>query len=105
MDVSLTLTDGGHYQCGASTPLVKEASIPSPIESCGIWVVDLQRGAAVEFMAFETGCDEVFAVEVMPGMRWLAISDYFVAPWDYTLGLHTKLNRAKGRGGNDSPYN
>ena len=36
-------------------------------------MVDLQRGAAVEYVAFETGCDEVFAVEVMPGIRWPAI--------------------------------
>jgi len=40
---------------------------------CGIWVVDLRHGAAVEFMAFEAGCDEVFAVEVLPGIRWPAI--------------------------------
>ena len=50
-----------------------------PIESsvdvlqCGIWVVDLQRGVAVEFMAFETGCEEIFAVEVLPDARWPAI--------------------------------
>jgi uncharacterized protein (TIGR03032 family) len=40
---------------------------------CGIWVVDLRRGAAVGFMAFEAGCEEVFAVEVLPGIRWPAI--------------------------------
>jgi uncharacterized protein (TIGR03032 family) len=40
---------------------------------CGIWIVDLRRGVAVEFMAFEAGCDEVFAVEVLPGIRWPAI--------------------------------
>lgn len=40
---------------------------------CGVWIVDLRRGVAVEFMAFEAGCDEVFAVEVLPGIRWPAI--------------------------------
>ena len=29
------LTDGDNYQCGASTPGVKEASIPSPISRAG----------------------------------------------------------------------
>ena len=33
----------------------------------------LLQHAAVEFMAFEAGCDEVFAVEVLPGIRWPAI--------------------------------
>ncbi|MEF8712690.1 MAG: TIGR03032 family protein [Accumulibacter sp.] len=40
---------------------------------CGLWVVDLRRGAAVGFLAFEAGCEEVFAVEVLPGIRWPAI--------------------------------
>ena len=40
---------------------------------CGIWVVDLRRGVTVGFMAFDAGCEEVFAVEVPPGIRWPAI--------------------------------
>jgi len=50
-----------------------------PIESrfssleCGVWVVNVETGAAGEFMAFEAGCEEVFAVEVLPGIRWPAI--------------------------------
>jgi len=40
---------------------------------CGIWMVDLQKGEATDFMAFEAGCSEVFAVEVLPGIRWPTI--------------------------------
>ena len=37
---------------------------------CGIWVVDLRSGAVAEYMQFEAGVEEVFAVEVLPGSRF-----------------------------------
>ncbi len=55
---------------------------------CGIWVVDLHSGDVAGFMAFESGCEEIFGVEVLPGVRWPAIigfkkdtiDDVFVVP-------------------------
>ena len=37
---------------------------------CGIWVVDLRSGRTAEFMRFEAGVEEVFAVEVLAGFRF-----------------------------------
>lgn len=70
---------GHHAFVGLSKIREKAEFGGMPIETsvqslqCGIWVVDLQSGAAAEFMAFEAGCEEVFAVEVLPGIRWPAI--------------------------------
>jgi uncharacterized protein (TIGR03032 family) len=38
--------------------------------ACGVWVVDLQTGKAVAFLRFETGVQEVFAVQVVPCVRY-----------------------------------
>ena len=38
--------------------------------SCGIWVVDMRSGQIVQFMQFEAGVEEIFAVEVLPGLRF-----------------------------------
>lgn len=62
---------------------------------CGIWVIDWRRCAIAEFMAFEAGCEEVFAVEVLPGIRWPAVVGFkqetingvFVVPPECTLPL------------------
>ena len=37
---------------------------------CGIWVVDVRSGQTVQFMQFEAGVEEIFAVEVLPGFRF-----------------------------------
>jgi uncharacterized protein (TIGR03032 family) len=37
---------------------------------CGIWVVDLRSGRTAEFMQFQAGVEEIFAVEVLPGFRF-----------------------------------
>lgn len=41
-----------------------------PELKCGLWVVDLRTGQVVQFMQFEAGVEEIFAVEVLPGMRF-----------------------------------
>jgi uncharacterized protein (TIGR03032 family) len=41
---------------------------------CGVWVVDLESRQVVAWLAFESGVEEVFAVEVLPGMRQPALS-------------------------------
>ncbi len=37
---------------------------------CGIWVVDVRSGQTAEFMQFQAGVEEIFAVEVLAGVRF-----------------------------------
>lgn len=37
---------------------------------CGVWVVDLRDGKTVAFLRFEGGVQEIFAVQVLPGVRF-----------------------------------
>ena len=37
---------------------------------CGIWVLDLRSGQVVQFMEFQAGVEEIFAVEVLAGQRF-----------------------------------
>ena len=37
--------------------------------NCGVWVVDLRTGQTVAFLRFEDAVQEVFAVQVLPGVR------------------------------------
>jgi len=43
-----------------------------PVEErcCGVWVVDTRSGQIVAFLRFEAGVQEIFAVQVLPGMRY-----------------------------------
>lgn len=36
---------------------------------CGVWVVDVRSGQVAQFMQFEAGVEEIFAVEVLAGYR------------------------------------
>jgi uncharacterized protein (TIGR03032 family) len=45
------------------------AAKPADLQ-CGIWVVDVAKGTVVEFMQFEAGVEEIFAVEVLAGCRY-----------------------------------
>ena len=38
--------------------------------TCGVWVVDIQRGHVVAFLKFEEAVQEVFAIALLPGMRF-----------------------------------
>jgi uncharacterized protein (TIGR03032 family) len=38
--------------------------------NCGVWVVDLRDGRTVAFLRFEDAVQEVFAVQVLPGLRY-----------------------------------
>jgi uncharacterized protein (TIGR03032 family) len=38
--------------------------------TCGVWVVNIHTGATVAFVKFEDAVQEIFAVEVLPGMRY-----------------------------------
>jgi uncharacterized protein (TIGR03032 family) len=37
--------------------------------TCGVWVIDLRTGSTVAFLRFEKGVQEIFAVQVLPGIR------------------------------------
>ena len=38
--------------------------------TCGVWVVNIHTGETVAFLKFEDAVQEIFAVEVLPGMRY-----------------------------------
>jgi uncharacterized protein (TIGR03032 family) len=38
--------------------------------TCGVWVVDIQRGQIVAFLKFEEAVQEIFAVALLPGIRF-----------------------------------
>ncbi|MCE9533836.1 MAG: TIGR03032 family protein [Planctomycetes bacterium] len=40
---------------------------------CGIWVVDVRSGQTVQFMQFQAGVEEIFAVEILTGIRFPGI--------------------------------
>jgi uncharacterized protein (TIGR03032 family) len=56
--------------------------------TCGVWIVDTRNGRTVGFLRFEAGVQEIFAVQVLPGIRCpeilnedeQAIANSFVLP-------------------------
>lgn len=44
--------------------------LPVEERACGMWVVDVRSGETVAFLRFEAGVQEVFAVQVLPGIRY-----------------------------------
>ncbi len=38
--------------------------------TCGVWVVHIETGQTLGFLRFEAGVEEIFAVQVLPGMRY-----------------------------------
>ena len=47
-------------------PLVERARE----RTCGVWVVNIETGQTVGFLRFEAGVQEIFAVQVLRGMRF-----------------------------------
>jgi uncharacterized protein (TIGR03032 family) len=41
-----------------------------PERNCGVWVVDIRSGQTVAFLRFEDALQEIFAVQVVPGLRY-----------------------------------
>jgi uncharacterized protein (TIGR03032 family) len=37
---------------------------------CGVWVVNIETGQTVAFLRFENAVQEIFAVQVLPGIRF-----------------------------------
>jgi uncharacterized protein (TIGR03032 family) len=44
--------------------------LPLEERRCGVWVVDTRTGQIVAFLRFEAGVQEIFAVQVLPGIRY-----------------------------------
>jgi uncharacterized protein (TIGR03032 family) len=38
--------------------------------TCGVWVIDIQRGQVIAFLKFEEAVQEIFAVALLPGIRF-----------------------------------
>ena len=70
------------------------AERPLAERCCGVWVVNIQTGQTVAFVKFEDAVQEIFAVQVLPGVRHpdvindqpRVIADSFVVP-DEALDL------------------
>ena len=48
--------------------------------TCGIWVINITNGETVAFLRFEGAVQEIFSVQVLPGIRFPEIID-----WDEQL--------------------
>ncbi|WP_425398422.1 TIGR03032 family protein [Aeoliella sp.] len=56
--------------------------------TCGMWVVNIETGQTIAFCKFEAGVQEIFAVEVLPGIRFpdLVNHDAELIGRSYVLG-------------------
>ncbi|MCO6047900.1 TIGR03032 family protein [Aeoliella sp. ICT_H6.2] len=56
--------------------------------TCGVWVVNIETGQTIAFCRFEEGVQEIFAVEVLPGVRFpdLVNHDAELIGRSYVLG-------------------
>ncbi len=72
--------------------------------TCGVWVVDIQRGQVVAFLKFEEAVQEVFAVALLPGIRFPdlindnpeIVGSSFVLPDDALRDVPTELRATPG---------
>jgi uncharacterized protein (TIGR03032 family) len=46
------------------------AELPQEQRFCGVWVVDTRSGQVAGFVKFLDAVQEIFAVQVLPGIRW-----------------------------------
>lgn len=77
-----------------------------PLEDrcCGVWVVNIHTGQTVAFVKFEDALQEIFAVQVLPGVRHpelindqpRVIADSFVVPDEALDLVPAPLRRAAG---------
>ncbi|MCI0356178.1 MAG: TIGR03032 family protein, partial [Acidobacteria bacterium] len=44
--------------------------------TCGVWVVHIESGETLGFLRFEAGVQEIFAVQVLPGLRFPEILEW-----------------------------
>ena len=64
--------------------------------TCGVWVVHIETGQTVGFLRFEAGVQEIFAVQVLPGIRFPEMLEW----GDAAAGAHLRVaGCCPGRGG------
>ena len=61
-------------------PLVERLSE----RTCGVWVVHIESGETIGFLRFEEGVQEIFAVQVLRGIRFPEVLE-----WDDPLLMHS----------------
>ena len=44
--------------------------------TCGVWIVNIENGQTVGFLRFEAGVQEIFAVQVLPGIRFPEVLEW-----------------------------
>ncbi len=68
-------------------PLVERLQKPEE-RTCGVWIVNIETGQTLGFCKFEEGVQEIFAVEVLPGIRFpeLVNHDAELIGQSYVLG-------------------
>ena len=88
--------------CSAASRLVERLRE----RTCGVWVVNIETGKTVGFLRFEAGVQEIFAVQVLRGMRFpellewndQRLSDSYVLPdealADVVLPTEEELSRS-----------
>jgi uncharacterized protein (TIGR03032 family) len=84
------------------------AERPLAERCCGVWVVNIHTGQTVAYVKFEDAVQEIFAVQVLPGVRYpdvindqpRVIADSFVVP-DEALDLVPGSLRRAARVPND----
>ena len=56
--------------------------------TCGVWVLNIETGETLGFCRFEEGVQEIFAVEILPGVRFpdLLNHDSEIVGQSYVLG-------------------
>ncbi|MGF1479347.1 MAG: DUF4915 domain-containing protein [Cyanophyceae cyanobacterium] len=70
----------------------------------GVWVVNLQTGQTVAFLRFEEAVQEIFAVQILPGIRYPEIVDWdekliassYVLPDEALADVPMELNHSRG---------
>jgi uncharacterized protein (TIGR03032 family) len=55
--------------------------------NCGVWIVDLRSGKSVAFVKFEDAVQEIFAVEILPGIRYPDVINHDQARLDGSFEL------------------
>jgi uncharacterized protein (TIGR03032 family) len=61
---------------------------------CGVYAIDTRSARVAGFLKFDAGCEEIFDLQILPGMRWPAligleketINGVFIAPPDAWKG-------------------
>jgi uncharacterized protein (TIGR03032 family) len=71
---------GGYAFVGLSKPRPKLEGVPIVADRdqlrCGLWVIDLRTGSTAAHLEFNSGVEEIFDVQVLPGV----VSPYFSGP-------------------------